>query len=93
MGGTAAVPKKLTLDFDSDDRRLIELKQKGHSDEAVAQEFEKQGRIQYTAKHVGHRWMRLKKLLIQQENERLDDELSDWHEGEACRNHTRNVNH
>ncbi|KAK4495794.1 hypothetical protein PRZ48_013062 [Zasmidium cellare] len=78
----AAVPKKLTLDYDTDDARLIELKRQGKTDEQVSQQLKNEGRIQYEAKTVGNRWMRLKKLLIQQEDERLDDELSDWHEGE-----------
>ncbi|KAF2165846.1 hypothetical protein M409DRAFT_24132 [Zasmidium cellare ATCC 36951] len=80
--GTAAVPKKLTLDPDTYDARLIELKRQGFTDEQVSQKLKDEGRIQYEAKTVGSRWMRLKKLLMQQEDERLDDELSDWHEGE-----------
>lgn len=39
--------------------------------------------MRYEPKTVGSRWLRLRKLLERIENERLDDELSDWHEGEV----------
>jgi len=34
-------------------------------------------------KTVGSRWLRLRKALEKAEEERLDDELSDWHAGEV----------
>lgn len=83
-GGIAAISKKLSLDYDSDDGRLIELKKQGYSDEQVSTKFEEEGRMRYAAKTVNSRWVRLRRLLTQQEDERLDDELSDWHEGEVC---------
>lgn len=74
--------KKVSLDYDSDDGRLIELKKQGHSDEYVAEKLKEEKRTEYQPKTVNSRWTRLRKLLSQQEDERLDDELSDWHEGE-----------
>ncbi|KXT08210.1 hypothetical protein AC579_8680 [Pseudocercospora musae] len=81
-GGLAATSKKITADYDSDDGRIIELKQQGYSDEYVAEKLQQEGRIRYVGKTVGSRWLRLRKVLEDREDERLDDELSDWHIGE-----------
>ncbi|KAK5676132.1 hypothetical protein LTS10_011422 [Elasticomyces elasticus] len=81
-GGKAAVPKRVIADYDSDDGRIIALKQQGYADEYVANKLISEGRIRYQAKTVGSRWLRLRKALEQKENDRLDDELSDWHVGE-----------
>jgi len=59
------------------------LKQVGYSDEYVVQKLIDEGRIRYQAKTVGSRWQRLKKVLDEVEEQRLDDEMSDWHEGEV----------
>ncbi|KAI7548422.1 hypothetical protein KC331_g4418 [Hortaea werneckii] len=81
-GGKAAVPKRIVADYDSDDGRIITLKQQGYSDEYVAQRLMDEGRVRYVPKTVGSRWLRLRKALQEAEDEKLDDELSDWHVGE-----------
>ncbi|CAK4034648.1 Hypothetical predicted protein [Lecanosticta acicola] len=81
-GGLAVLAKPITIDYDSDDARLIELKQQDHTDVFVAETFQKEGRMRYSAKTVGSRWQRLRKMMIDAEDEELDDELSDWHVGE-----------
>jgi len=78
-GGKAAIPKRIVTDYDTDDGRIVTLKQQGYSDEYVAQKLIQEGRIRYVPKTVGSRWLRLRKALEQAENEKLDDELSDWH--------------
>ncbi|KAK3679263.1 hypothetical protein LTR78_000824 [Recurvomyces mirabilis] len=85
QGGKAAVPKRILADYDSDDGRIIHLKQQGFSDEYVAQSLIQEGRIRYVPKTVGSRWLRLRKALEKAEEERLDDELSDWHAGEDAK--------
>ncbi|KAM3421614.1 hypothetical protein BST61_g2001 [Cercospora zeina] len=82
LGGAAAISKRICADYDSDDARIIELKQQSYSDEHVAAKLREEGRIRYVPKTVGSRWLRLRKVLEQREDERLDDELSDWHVGE-----------
>lgn len=82
-GGKAAVPKRIVADYDSDDGRIISLKQQGYGDEYVSSKLIQEGRIRYVPKTVGSRWIRLRKALEQAENEKLDDELSDWHVGEV----------
>ncbi|KAI7277501.1 hypothetical protein KC345_g6578 [Hortaea werneckii] len=82
QGGKAAVPKRIVADYDSDDGRIITLKQQGYSDEYVAQKLTDEGRVRYVPKTVGSRWLPLRKALQEVEDEKLDDELSDWHVGE-----------
>ncbi|TKA49660.1 hypothetical protein B0A54_00328 [Friedmanniomyces endolithicus] len=64
VGGKAVLPKRVVVDYDSDDGRIITLKQQGFSDD---------------------RWLRLRKALEAAENERMDDELSDWHEDDDAK--------
>ncbi|KAI5360796.1 hypothetical protein Slin15195_G087120 [Septoria linicola] len=82
IGGLAAVSKRITADYDSDDARIIDLKQQSYSDEYVANKLREEGRTRYVGKTVGSRWLRLRKVLEERDDERLDDELSDWHVGE-----------
>lgn len=42
-----------------------------------------EGYQEFSAKRIQARWLRLKKVVEQKEEERLDDELSDWHIGEV----------
>lgn len=77
-GGKPPVHKKPDPD-DSDDARLYDLKQQGYPDEAVAQKLRDEGRIRYVAKTVASRYSRLCKIVDEKCNEKLDDELSDWH--------------
>ena len=78
-GGKAAVPKKIVTDYDSDDARIMELKDLGYADEYVAARLAQEDRVRYDPKSVGSRWFRIKKLVKKQEEQRLDDEMSDWH--------------
>ncbi|EGP90786.1 unnamed protein product [Zymoseptoria tritici ST99CH_1E4] len=81
-GGTAPLAKPITVDYDSDDGRIIELKQQGYSDAQVADTLRQEGRVRYTDKTIGSRYLRLRKAVLEKEDEVLDDELSDWHVGE-----------
>lgn len=71
--------KRIRADYDSDDARIIELKQQSYTDDAVATKLAEEGRMRYKATTVGSRWARLKKLLEEKEDQKLDDELTDWH--------------
>jgi hypothetical protein len=73
------VPKRIQADYDSDDGRIIALKEQGYTDQYVAQRLVQEGRIRYVPKSIGSRWLRLRKALEAVEDDRLDDELSDWH--------------
>lgn len=61
----------------------MDLKQQGYTDEYVARQLVKEDRIRYCARTVGSRWLRLRKALEAKEEEILEDEFSDWHNGEV----------
>lgn len=82
-GGKAPGPKPIRADYDTDDGRIVELKQMGHTDEQVAARLIKEGRVRYNARTITHRYMRLRKALVEKEGEMLNDELTDWHVGEV----------
>ncbi|KAK6441444.1 hypothetical protein LTR95_002325 [Oleoguttula sp. CCFEE 5521] len=81
-GTVVAGPRPIKRDYDSDDERLIQLKQMGHADTYVATQLAKEGRVKYNARTISGRWQRIRKVLEEKEEEQLDDELTDWHEGE-----------
>ena len=83
QGGKAAIPKRIVADYDSDDGRIIELKQQGYSDKYVCERMTQEGRTSYVSKSISSRWLRLRKATQQAEDDKLDDELSDWHVGEV----------
>ena len=83
-GGKAATTKPISQDgYDTDDARIIALKQQGYSDERVAHMLIHEGRVRYVPKTVGSRWLRLRKVQAQHDEDKLDDELSDWHIGDV----------
>lgn len=84
LGGKAPVSKPITGDGDSDDERIYELKNQGYPDEQVARKLIEEGRVRYVPKTIASRYVRLKQIKDQREDDRLDDELSDWHVGEVC---------
>ncbi|KAI9699548.1 MAG: hypothetical protein M1820_007179 [Bogoriella megaspora] len=81
-GGRAAIAKKVTADLDSEDEIIVTMKQQNWSDRDVAYHLIAQGRINYDRKTIATRWARLRKALAEREDQLLDDELTDWHEGE-----------
>lgn len=87
-GGKAAGPKPIKANYDADDARIVDLKQQGYTDEYVADKLAQEGRIRYHARTVGSRWLRIRKALEAKEEEILEDNLSDWHDGEVCSVHS-----
>ncbi|GAB7323588.1 hypothetical protein MBLNU13_g07082t1 [Cladosporium sp. NU13] len=81
-GGKAAGPKPIKANYDADDARIVDLKQQGYSDEYVARKLKDEGRIRYVPRTIGSRWLRIRKALEAKEEEILEDEMSDWHDGE-----------
>ena len=49
-----------------------------------ARKLAEEGRIRYVGRTVGSRWLRIRKALEAKEEEILEDEMSDWHDGEVC---------
>lgn len=84
--GNSTTKKADDSDYESGDKRIIELTQQGYKPDYIASKLAQEGKKGRTAKQVASRWLRLKKKVEAQEDQRLDDELSDWHLGEvsAC---------
>ncbi|KAK5102165.1 hypothetical protein LTR70_007475 [Exophiala xenobiotica] len=83
-GGRPAIAKKVTADLDSDDELIVRMKNAKYLKKDIAQRLVDEGRIKYNAKTIGTRWARLKKKLQERNDELLDAELTDWHEGDVC---------
>lgn len=76
-------PVKVTEKLNDDDNRIAELKHAGRSNEYIAKAFIDEGRMRYEPATIGSRWVRIRKVKELERDEMLDDELSDWHEGEV----------
>ncbi|KAG9774465.1 hypothetical protein ABEF95_005247 [Exophiala dermatitidis] len=81
-GGRPAVAKKVSADLDSDDELIVRMKEARFLERDIAQALIDQGRTAYNPKTIGTRWRRIKHALQQRQDELLDADLSDWHEGD-----------
>ena len=59
------------------------MKDAGYHDDKVADELVNQGFTRYHPKSIATRYNRLKRDEKKAEQERLDDELTDWHKGDV----------
>ncbi len=84
QGGRAASSKPIKEEYDSDDNRLYELKTQGYTDDYISGKLVEEGRTRYVPKTIGTRYTKLRNIAEKKEDEKLDDELSDWHVGEVC---------
>lgn len=88
MSGDAfAEQRPITADLDSTDEMIISMKDGGYSNEQICAALVKDGRVHYDKKTVGSRYLRIKSAVAEREEARLDDELTDWHEGEVRFSH------
>lgn len=55
----------------------------GVRDEEVVAELCKRGLTKYDPKSISSRWQRMRKCMQDAQDELLDEELTDWHMGEA----------
>jgi hypothetical protein len=84
-GGRPAVAKKVTADLDSDDETIMRLKGAKFLEKDIAQILVDEGRIAYNPKTIGTRFARIQIALAKQKDEMLDEEITDWHEGDVSR--------
>lgn len=59
------------------------MKQQGYTDSAVANHLVEQGLTKYQPQSIGSRFVRIRKAMATRNEALLDEELSDWHEGEV----------
>jgi len=78
------LPKKITADLDSEDEIILNMKGEGYGDVQIAEHLSKQNRVQYDHKTIATRFIRIKRAISARQDERLEEGLTDWHEGEVC---------
>ncbi|KAK5464856.1 hypothetical protein LTS15_001419 [Exophiala xenobiotica] len=81
-GGRPAVAKKVSADLDSDDELIVRMKEARFLERDIAQALIDQGRIAYNPKTIGTRWRRIKAKLQKRQDDLLDADLTDWHDGD-----------
>lgn len=84
VGGHPALAKRITADLDSDDELIVRMKNAKYLEKDIAQRLADEGRIKYNAKTIGTRLARIRKKLQEKNDQMLDEELTDWHEGDVC---------
>ena len=82
-GGRPAVAKKVTAELDSDDEIIFSMKNAKYLEKDIAKRLVDEGRTVYNPKTIGTRWARLKKAMQAKQDELLDADLTDWHEGDV----------
>ena len=87
-GGRPAVPKKVTADLDSDDEIIVRMKEARYREKDIADRLKEEGRISYNSKTIGTRWVRIRRVLQQRQDELMDAQLADWHNGDVCHLHS-----
>ncbi|KKY17681.1 hypothetical protein UCRPC4_g05314 [Phaeomoniella chlamydospora] len=81
-GGRPVVAKPVTYDMDSDDELIVQMKQARYLEKDIAERLAAEGRTSYMPKTIGTRWARIKRVLQDRQDDLLDEEMSDWHEGD-----------
>jgi hypothetical protein len=84
-GNTFVKQRKITADLDMTDTMIVNLNNENHPNEYIANQLAKEGLVRYDSKTVGSRFIRLQKKIAEREAQRLEDELTDWHDGEVGR--------
>ncbi|KAI9844023.1 MAG: hypothetical protein M1837_005958 [Sclerophora amabilis] len=77
-GGRPPVARKITWDLDSDDGRMVALKDKGLTDQEVADRLRAEGRVDYHPKTISSRYRRIQRALEVQRERELDNGTCSW---------------
>lgn len=62
---------------------MVRMKDAKYLEKDIAQRLMDEGRIKYNAKTIGTRLSRIRKKLQERNDELLDQELTDWHDGDV----------
>ena len=84
-GGRPMTFKKMGPDddYDEEDYIIKQMRDAGYRDEQVVETLINKGLTIYQPKSVNTRYNVMKRREADKENQRLDDELTDWHEGDV----------
>jgi hypothetical protein len=65
--------------------RIWTLKHEGYSDKDICKIIEDEFGVVFQPKSIGSKLKAIGRKKNEEEDQRLDEELSDWHVGEVCR--------
>lgn len=82
-GGRPPIAKKVVPELDSDDEIILQMKQARFTDKDIAARLQGEGRIIYNEKSISTRYYRMKMVLRKYNDELLDADLTDWHDGDV----------
>ncbi|GAB7339431.1 hypothetical protein MBLNU457_6063t1 [Dothideomycetes sp. NU457] len=81
-GGRNPTGKRVSIELDAEDEFIFDLKRRGFKDREIAQRLADEGFTAYKPQSVGARYARINRKVQERNEELLDLELIDWHEGE-----------
>lgn len=84
-GGYAPTDKPINIILDEEDQLIVDMKMAGYPDADVAQRLVEKGFTRYKPETISNRVVRIKKKSQEYMEKLLDEELSDWHEGEVSK--------
>lgn len=61
---------------------IVRMKEANYGKKEIAKRLADADRVQYNTKTIGTRWARLRRALAQHQEELLEADLADWHEGD-----------
>jgi hypothetical protein len=76
--------RKISHELDTVDKIIVNLKRQNYPNDQIAEELRKLGLSNYDPKTVGSRFIRVEKKIEDHEAQRIEDGLTDWHDGEVC---------
>jgi hypothetical protein len=84
-GDRQAQRRAIQAEHDEYDQVIIKMKESGYRNSEIADRLKKLsgGKVDYDSKTLGTRYTRLKQAEADEYDRQLDDELTDWHEGEV----------
>ena len=83
-GGAPVSVRQIDLDnLTEEDQTILDMKDKGFRDEAVAKELRDRGLMAYQPKSIKSRYEKFNKAREQRNIVALDEDLTDWHDGDV----------
>ena len=79
----AAGEKRAKTNKQINDRMWV-LRQENYSDRDIAKKINEEFGVNYQLKSIAAKLPRLAKQKREEEDQKLDEEMSDWHVGEVC---------
>lgn len=93
-GNLVAYAKRVTADLDSDDELIMQMKEKGYSDQQIADRLKREGRTKYDRKSISTRVGRIKWAQAARVDEMMIEGYKEWQFEDVCDFHyqpTRNA--